>query len=216
MEADALPRERGLYPTYNLFESWRVARCLRTEKPLALVMVTGAIPFEELPAPSLKPGELLFGPVYWGFCLPEVRPGEAALGDPQTESRLFRLLLSSSADQLWEAASETERDGLVLTLSRLADTTDLDPWLLVGPLSRIGRYLPPGLRARLAKRLPQAVSEVVARLAEARASLEGGAGMPDPVRALARRFQGQRMPAQSERRLSAIIHRSNLYLHGRR
>jgi HEAT repeat protein len=148
MDADDLPQERLLYPLHNLIEAWRVARHLRVEDPPAIFLACADVAFSDLHAvlPELKPGQLVTGPTFFGFRLPR---GQAPTGDPT-------LLLSAStlATERWEQASEEERACHIHVLASLVEDPDLDPWVLVPLLARIGHLLPPGLRAALANRLP--------------------------------------------------------------
>ena len=91
------------------------------------------------------------GPTFFGFRIPH---GQVPAGDPT-------LLLSAStlAATRWEQASEEERALHISVLAGLAEDPDLEPWMLVPLLSRIGQLLPPGLRMALANRLPQSAGE---------------------------------------------------------
>jgi HEAT repeat protein len=151
MDADDLPVERFLYPLHNLIEAWRVARYLRAENPPAFVLACANVDFSDLQAalPELAPGQLVTGPTFFGFRVPR---GQAPTGDPT-------LLLSAStlAAELWDQASPEERARHISVLAGLVDDPDLDPWVLVPLLARVGHLLPPGLRAELANRLPSSV-----------------------------------------------------------
>lgn len=151
MDADDLPIERYLYPLHNLIEAWRVARHLRAENPPALVLACADVDFSDLQSalPELAPGRLVTGPTFFGFRVPR---GQAPTGDPT-------LLLSAStlAADRWEQASQEERARHISVLAGLVDDPDLDPWVLVPLLARVGHLLPPGLRAALANRLPSSV-----------------------------------------------------------
>lgn len=70
MSAEDLPKERLLHPLHNLMETWQLARHLRTSKPLSVWLACADVDFEDLVPPPLKPGEVHWGPTYWGFAIP--------------------------------------------------------------------------------------------------------------------------------------------------
>jgi hypothetical protein len=132
------PRNRG-----------KPTRHLRAEDPPSLFLACADVDFSDLQAvlPKLEPGQLVMGPTFFGFRIPR---GQAPTGDPT-------LLLSATtlAAERWAQASEEERARHIDSLASLAEDPDLDPWILVPLLGRMGHLLPSGLRAALANRLPQ-------------------------------------------------------------
>jgi len=164
MSAEYLPIERSVYPLHNLIETWRVARHLQTDRNISIWLACADLHFDDLIPPELdQPGKLYWRAPFFGFRLPA--PGTATV-DPWIE-----LLTSSSADRRWAALPDPDRGALLQTLGFLAQDPDTDPWSLVPLLGRIGHALPPGLRASLAERLPDATSEAVAHLDRARVAL---------------------------------------------
>jgi hypothetical protein len=161
MDSKDLPRERFLFPLHNLIEAWRVARHLRAEDPPSIFLACADVDFSDLEAalPNLEPGRLVAGPMFFGFRIPR---GQGPTGDPT-------LLLSATtlAAERWAQASEEERARHVSILVGLAEDPDLEPWMLVPLLSRMGHLLPPGLRAALANRLPRSAEEAGALLERA-------------------------------------------------
>jgi hypothetical protein len=149
MASDDLPRERFLYPLHNLIEAWRVARHLRADDAPSIFLACADVDFSDLQAvlPALEPGQLVTGPTFFGFRIPH---GQAPTGDPT-------LLLSATtlAAERWAQANEEERARHISVLASLVEDPDLEPWMLVPLLGRMGHLLPPGLRAALANRLPQ-------------------------------------------------------------
>ena len=67
MDAFDLPRERFLRPNHNLMEVWEIARHLVALDPPTMVLACGDVVFEHLQPPSLNPGEVRFGPTFFGF-----------------------------------------------------------------------------------------------------------------------------------------------------
>ena len=70
MSAEDLPKERLLHPLHNLMEAWQLARHLRAGAPSSLWLACADVDFEDLVPPAIKPGEVHWGPTYWGFALP--------------------------------------------------------------------------------------------------------------------------------------------------
>ncbi len=70
MSAEDLPKERLLHPLHNLMETWQLARHLRPAAPTSLWLACADVDFGDLVPPAVKPGEVCWGPTYWGFALP--------------------------------------------------------------------------------------------------------------------------------------------------
>jgi len=69
MDHADLPRERNLRPNHNLIETWRIAKHLVTNTPTSLVLACADVDFEHLVPPPLDPGQVLWGPTFFGFRL---------------------------------------------------------------------------------------------------------------------------------------------------
>lgn len=67
MDSSELPKERWLHPTHNLIEAWQVAKRLRARTPPAIVLACADVDFEDLIVPELAPGQVSWGPTYFGF-----------------------------------------------------------------------------------------------------------------------------------------------------
>ena len=186
MDSSQLPRERFLHPAHNLIEAWRVAAHLSAATPPAFFLACADVAFEHLQPPDLKPGEVCWGPGFYGFRLKEAKGGL----DP------LEWLVSSEARELWNEADEPARERYLETLIRLAEVPSLDPWAVTPILSRVGDLLPLGIRAAFAKQLPQGTTESAMQVEESARKLgapaatrEGAApveSLPKPPGALAR------------------------------
>ena len=76
MAAEDLPRERLLHVHHNLMEAWRVARHLHAEAPPVILLACANVDFAALQEfarqallPTLAPGEVHWGPTFFGFRL---------------------------------------------------------------------------------------------------------------------------------------------------
>lgn len=69
MDASECPVQRWLRPTHNLIEAWRVAKNLTSSRPPSLVLACADVQFEHLQVPPLVPGEVSWGPTFFGFRL---------------------------------------------------------------------------------------------------------------------------------------------------
>jgi HEAT repeat protein len=69
MSSEDLPKERLLHPLHNLMETWQLARHLRAEAPRSYWLCCADADFEDLVPPATKPGEVHWGPTFWGFSL---------------------------------------------------------------------------------------------------------------------------------------------------
>lgn len=79
MDSSDLPRERFLHPLHNLIEAWHVAKHLSSAHPPAFFLACADVGFEHLAPPILEPGDVRWGPIFFGFRL---RKDEAAPLDP--------------------------------------------------------------------------------------------------------------------------------------
>jgi HEAT repeat protein len=70
MDTFSLPRERFLRPNHNLMEVWEIARHLVASDPPTVVLACADVSFEHLQPPRLEPGEVRFGPTFFGFRVP--------------------------------------------------------------------------------------------------------------------------------------------------
>ena len=70
MSAEDLPKERLLHPLHNLMESWQLAGHLCSKLPLSFWLACADVDFDDLVPPAVKPGEVHWGPTFWGFVLP--------------------------------------------------------------------------------------------------------------------------------------------------
>jgi hypothetical protein len=164
MSAEDLPAERMLYPLHNLIEAWRIARRLRTARPLVLWLACADVDFEDLAPPDPpSPGDLHCGPTFFGLRL--------GASDEETATLPDWLALASEADQFRRMSSEA-RAPFIQALARLVRAPDLAPWALAPLAARIGQDLPPALRAALAARMPSSAVEAESLLAAARSALE--------------------------------------------
>ena len=104
-------------------EAWRVGRHLLAERPPALFLACADVDFTDLHPPPLEPGQVHWGPVFFGFRLPraEVLPIE-----------LSALLSSTAASGLWSQATAVERARFIEALGRMAQ----DPWIVPIPGTR--------------------------------------------------------------------------------
>lgn len=80
MDVSNLPRERDLRPTHNLMETWAAARYLVSSRSPMIVLACADVGFEHLAPPTLRPGELLWGPTFFGFRLHDTAEGAIAVG----------------------------------------------------------------------------------------------------------------------------------------
>ena len=69
MDVFDVPRERFLRPNHNLMVVWDVVRHVVAAEPPALVLACADVAFEHLQPPPLAPGEVRFGPTFFGFRL---------------------------------------------------------------------------------------------------------------------------------------------------
>jgi glycosyltransferase involved in cell wall biosynthesis/HEAT repeat protein len=67
MDTFVLPRERFLRPNHNLMEVWEVARHLVASDPPTVMLACADVAFAHIQPPSLEPGEVRFGPTFFGF-----------------------------------------------------------------------------------------------------------------------------------------------------
>lgn len=67
MDTFVLPRERFLRPNHNLMEVWEVARHLVSVTPPTVVLACADVAFAHVQPPLLEPGEVRFGPTFFGF-----------------------------------------------------------------------------------------------------------------------------------------------------
>jgi hypothetical protein len=188
MDSADLPGNRFVHPMHNLIEAWRVARHLRTSRPWRLFLVCADLPLQDLdperPTPAdddaqrhpldVRPGDVIFGPTYFGFGLPHAQPTPAGAGE-----RLATLLISSDARGLWASWSDAERAGIVERLFVLAQRPDVQGWTLAPLVAQLGTQLPAALRDLLAQHLPADATEGVRLWEHARAA----ARQPEPARA---------------------------------
>ncbi len=168
MDSSNLPLERWLYPNHNLIEAWRVARHLSTDRPITFFLACADVTFEHLTPPALEPGQVYWGPTFFGFRLQRTPP---AVESP------IALLNSTHALHIWGEASEEERERFHEMLGRLATDPQLDPWAVVPVLSRIGSVLPKSLQEAFLDRLPAQASHAVYLLEEARRGLRSRAAL---------------------------------------
>ena len=70
-DASELPRDRSIWPATNLVLAWTQARKLRAKSPRTLLLACADLHTKELVSelPKLEPGELVLGPVFFGFSL---------------------------------------------------------------------------------------------------------------------------------------------------
>lgn len=165
MDSADLPRERNLYPLSNLIEAWRVATHLSTARSVTFFLACADVGFEHLTPPELEPGQVFWGPGFYGFRL---RQAEAL--SPQDP---IDLLVSQNARQMWLEAPDEESLRYQETLARLAMAPEVDLWALVPVLSRIGDQLPPSIQEALRQRLPRVTSEAARQLGAAMRRLGG-------------------------------------------
>lgn len=175
MDCSELPRERFLHPSHNLIEAWRIATYLSAEKPPAIFLACADVSFEHLTAPgvapNLSPGEVYWGPGFFGFRL---RQAKTDALDP------LEWLVSSEAREIWIRADEPTRASYQEALSRLAESPSLDILALVPVLDRVGDLLPLSMRAAFARRLPHGAAQGARNLERAARNLLGSA-VPPPV-----------------------------------
>jgi HEAT repeat protein len=167
-----LPTERRLHPHHNLIEAHKIARHLRTTRPLTLFLACADVPFEDLIPPSLKPGQVRWGPTFYGFRLSEEPisiPDEAA-------ERFADLLVSRDPLSLWRTWDDSRRAAAIDRLGVLADRDDVEPLTLAPLVTRLGAELPEPLRRSLAKRITPSISGAVP-LVDEYALAQGTAGL---------------------------------------
>ncbi|WP_437962294.1 FAD-dependent oxidoreductase (plasmid) [Sorangium sp. So ce119] len=80
MDAFSLPYERFLRPNHNLMEVWEIARHLVALDPPTVVLACADVSYEHLQPPRLEPGEIRFGPTFFGFRLNRSAPSSGAAG----------------------------------------------------------------------------------------------------------------------------------------
>lgn len=75
-DANELPRDRKIYPAANLVLAWLQASRLVAARPTAVLLACADLHSEELrlAMPQLEPGQVVVGPVYFGFRLRENVP----------------------------------------------------------------------------------------------------------------------------------------------
>jgi hypothetical protein len=71
MDVSELPRNRDIWPAANVFHAWRVASHLQSDRPRTFLLACADLAFVELDYPMLSPGEIVLGPLYFGFRLRE-------------------------------------------------------------------------------------------------------------------------------------------------
>jgi hypothetical protein len=167
MDSSELPRERFLHPSHNLIEAWNVATHLSARTPPAFFLACADVAFEHLVPPDLAPGEVSWGPGFFGFRL---RRASAEPLDP------VEWLVSSEARDVWFQADGPTRARYLETLTRLANVPSLDPWSVLPVLSRVGDLLPHSIQSAFAERLPRAMSGGALYVERAARSL--GAAVP--------------------------------------
>ncbi|WP_438025438.1 HEAT repeat domain-containing protein [Sorangium sp. So ce233] len=154
MDSSELPRERFLHPSHNLIEAWRVATHLFARNPPTILLACADVAFEHLTAPGaapdLVPGEVCWGPSFFGFRL---RQAKTEAMDP------LEWLVSSEAREVWIQADKSTRDRYLETLTSLAMSPSLDVWAVVPVLDRVGDLLPISIRAAFAQRLPRGMEQ---------------------------------------------------------
>ncbi len=67
MDTFVLPSERFLRPNHNLMEVWEVARHLVASDPPTVVLACADVAFVHIQPQPLEPGEVRFGPTFFGF-----------------------------------------------------------------------------------------------------------------------------------------------------
>jgi hypothetical protein len=67
MDTFSLPRERFLRPNHNLMGVWEIARHLVALDPPMVVLACADVAFAHIQPPRLEPGEVRFGPTFFGF-----------------------------------------------------------------------------------------------------------------------------------------------------
>jgi HEAT repeat protein len=169
----ALPAERLLYPIHNLIEAWRVARYLRTTRPLTLWLACADVNFADLFPPPLEPGQVHWGPTYYGFRLAEGPIESETVIDP-----LFELMIAFDAAERWARMTLETQARALDSLGQLLGRTDLDIWSLVPFLGRLAEVLPAGMKQRLVALVPHGTSEIARVLDAARTALGALAAQP--------------------------------------
>jgi hypothetical protein len=175
MDSADLPRERRLHPLHNLIEAWRVARYLRTARPLTLWLACVDVDFQYLIPPALAPGAVYWGPTFYGF-----RLAEGPIAAESTLDPLLELMLARDTADRWTAMPPETRARALDALGQVLQRTDLDVWSLVPFLARLAPVLPEGMKARLGALLPNGTSEIAQLLDTARAALGAPATEPPP------------------------------------
>ena len=87
-------------PDYAI-EAWRIATHLSAAKPPAIFLACADVAFEHLTPPDLAPGEVSWGPGFYGFRLREAKTEPM---DP------MEWIASGDAGEVWKEADETEVD----------------------------------------------------------------------------------------------------------
>jgi hypothetical protein len=88
MDTFSLPRERFLRPNHNLMEVWEIARHLVALDPPTVVLACADVSYAHLQPPPLEPGEVRFGPTFFGFRVKRSEggaPGGDETPDPSPE-----------------------------------------------------------------------------------------------------------------------------------
>jgi hypothetical protein len=184
MTEDRLPRERWIHPHHNTIEAWRVARHMISPGHHTFWLVCADISAEHLTPPELAPGEVRFGPIFYGFRLhtPETAPQQVS----STLPLVLALLTRTGARELWQAASPEDQAAAQGLLASLVDLPDLEPWSLVPMLAHAREVLPPAMVERMLQRMPRSATSGAALLGRVH---EGGrlleeaskdAGTPEP------------------------------------
>lgn len=66
-DASELPRDRDIYPAANVLAAWEVMSRVRAPHPMTILVACATAPFDVLDYPRLTPGDLRFGPTFFGF-----------------------------------------------------------------------------------------------------------------------------------------------------
>lgn len=88
MDATDLPRERRIYPVANVVLAWLTAFHLAAIKPTTFLIACADLHSDVLleRRPSLRPGEVILGPVFFGFRLHDVTARGHEPNDPNPEA----------------------------------------------------------------------------------------------------------------------------------
>jgi len=165
LDSDLWP-ERRLPPSSNLLEAWKIASHLRTDQPFTFWLICADLDWSCFKLPELAPGELHFGPTYYGFRLLEAKAEGEKLD-------LLTLAASSDARQLWQVLPSSARARFLFELSALPLRSDFSPWAFLPLLAAIGDQLPPNIRQAFAAKLPRSAAAMADLLGKARNALGG-------------------------------------------